>query len=290
MATYAAPISRHWHGHYSLFLTAAVFLVGIRASIGILQSLVQPYLHAIALALWLALSLLVLVWQTVGGWRACDNHAREGGGVVTGWVGYAALLLTVTLALFQLIDGVSNRIELQPAAMKDPVELKVSNENSVVWVDQPLDWPLFAAFKTLLLQHQTIKTVVLNSAGGRVFTARGMALLVEQYELDTHVDEYCYSACTIVYLAGNKRTLNSGAELGFHRYSMQEGHQAGSALQGQVQSIDIEKQLEKDKTYFINRGVSREFVNSIYQANSDSLWKPNRQMLIDAGVTTSAFP
>ena len=137
---------------------------------------------------------------------------------------------------------------------------------------------MFTAFKLALSQYDSIETVLLNNAGGRVYTARGMALLIEQHNLDTHVDDVCYSACTIAFLAGNQRTLGHAAQLGFHRYSMQEGYES--------QNIDIEQQIEKDKTYFIERGVAREFVNFIDQANSDTLWKPARQLLIDAGVAT----
>ncbi len=245
---------------------------------GGIQSLIQHTVNSSVLAAWLGLSLVTLVWQLVGGWRACDNHVREGGGMITAWIGYSAVLLTLTLAIVQMIDGVTEKTQLQPARPTGTTTLELHDENTVLLVDKPLDWDLYSSFKTTLQNHSSVTTVTLNNSGGYVFTARAMALLIEQYNLDTHVDETCYSACTIVFLAGNKRTINSGAELGFHQYSLQTNHQ--------LQNINISEELKKDRDYFIERGVSMTFVNSIFRADPNNLWKPELKTLIDAGVVT----
>jgi len=271
-------IRKHWCGHYNLFLTAALLLIGIRVCIGVTQQQLQTGFNTTTLTLWLTASAAVLIWQLVGGLRACDNHVREGGGVVASWLGYGSLLITLMLTIVQFLDAITEKIALQPAPPPEQVELQLLNDNSIILVDKPLNWELFSAFKKILHQPNTIGTVLLDSTGGLVFTARAMALLIQQYELDTRVRHECYSACTIVFLAGKQRTMQPAAELGFHQYSLQENYQ--------LQNLDINLELNKDRNFFIERGVSTAFVEAIFQATPDSLWIPDRKTLTDAGVVT----
>jgi ATP-dependent protease ClpP protease subunit len=271
-------ITAHWRGHYDLLLTAAVTLIGIRVGLGTMQYTALTDTSPGILATWLAFSFTVLVWQIVGGWRTCENHIRSGGGMFTGWVGYAALLITIALAVFQALDGVSSQVKLQPAPTAQSAQLPLRDDNTVIIIDQPLDWPLFSTFKSSLEKHASIKTVALDSTGGRVFTARAIALLIEEYRLDTYVEQTCYSACTIAFMAGLTRTAATGAELGFHQYALQQDYQ--------LQQIDITQELAKDREFFQRQGVSAEFVSTVFQATPDSLWKPDRKTLLDAGVLT----
>ena len=58
--------------------------------------------------------------------------------------------------------------------------------------------------------------VVLRSPGG--FVAYGMAIYdeIRRNGADTHVDEYCASACTFIFLAGKHRSMSDKAVLLFH--------------------------------------------------------------------------
>ena len=61
-------------------------------------------------------------------------------------------------------------------------------------------------FKMLLEQNLDITKVSLTSYGGFVEAAYEIADLILDYNLDTHLEGDCESACTILFLAGNKRT------------------------------------------------------------------------------------
>ena len=276
---FCSSVFKHWRGQYNLLLTTSVFLIGLRVCIGYIQSRLQTQIEGMLLAVWLAISLGILAWQLVGGWRACDNHIRDGGGMIAGWLGYGSLLVTLILTLLQFIDGVAGQIVLQPAPPPEKIELATSASGSNLLIDGPIDWQLFNAVKATLQQRNTITTVVLNSSGGRVFTARALALIIEEHQLDTHVDHLCYSACTLVFLAGRQRTVSPHGELGFHQYSLQENNQ--------LQNINISEELEKDRRYFLKRGLSATFVDSVFQADPQNLWIPDRQRLFDAGVITT---
>src|SRR4029077_5021200 len=62
-----------------------------------------------------------------------------------------------------------------------------------------------------------VERLELESPGGSVSEGLALAELVEKHSLDTVVKTYCASACTMIFVAGRERILNTGAELGFHR-------------------------------------------------------------------------
>jgi len=74
-----------------------------------------------------------------------------------------------------------------------------------------------ADFMTALLSHPEVTTVVLNSTGGKVKEALGIARAVQQHHLDTLIlkDFGCYSACAYIYFAGVNR--EDDGNLGVHQ-------------------------------------------------------------------------
>lgn len=50
-------------------------------------------------------------------------------------------------------------------------------------------------------------TLVLTSPGGRLFETESLAALDRERGLNTHVEGTCQSACTLILLAGNDRTV-----------------------------------------------------------------------------------
>lgn len=86
----------------------------------------------------------------------------------------------------------------------------------------------------------------------------------------------CLSACTLVFLAGNRRKLREGAQLGFHQY----------AQASDVPLLDTAEEQEKDRQFLKARGVSDSFLRKLFQAEHDEIWFPERQELVAAGVIT----
>lgn len=123
-----------------------------------------------------------------------------------------------------------------------------------------------------------ISTLVLTSKGGHVYAARAIAELIQQAGLNTHVDDYCYSSCTLVFVSGASRTASSTATLGFHGYR----YNTGSA------SIydNIESQQQKDAAIFLRQGVSDAFIQQIFAVSPAELWKPSHRQLYADGVIT----
>lgn len=65
-----------------------------------------------------------------------------------------------------------------------------------------------------------IEVVALGSGGGNVIEALKAGYFIRSHGLGTTLWNNCYSACTIVFMGGTRRTIWSPyAQLGFHRVS-----------------------------------------------------------------------
>jgi hypothetical protein len=115
----------------------------------------------------------------------------------------------------------------------------------------------------------------LNSPGGEVFEAREMVQLVRRRGLTTTIDQYCMSACTLVFLAGHERYLAPDAELGFHR--------SRAVDMGPAETDSI---YRVDRDYMLSLGLPAAFVDKAFSTPSSSIWIPTDRELTAAGAIT----
>lgn len=63
----------------------------------------------------------------------------------------------------------------------------------------------------------SIKTIVLTSKGGDIAAAMELGFLIKSHHMNTEAKDYCVSACTIVFVSGERRSIPDGDRiLGFH--------------------------------------------------------------------------
>lgn len=153
---------------------------------------------------------------------------------------------------------------------------------------------------SLLIGAQPDITVIeLSSQGGDVSAAWDMAAQIEQARLDTHVTRECVSACTLLFLAGRKRTMSFDGHLGFHQTARtpdglaqlyfenqdimdwSNPFEMASWLQERVQT-DVHATL----IYMMRRGVDPLFAIQTIGVPHDNMWYPWRARLLAAGVLT----
>ena len=135
---------------------------------------------------------------------------------------------------------------------------------------------ILPAFREMLAKHPDSIAVAFNSNGGNIYQARGLARLIMLNGLDTYVDEDCYSACTIAYVAGKSRYMSPNGRLGFHQYSMNSrmlNHR-----------IDIKKEQARDLSFFKSRIPGGMFIDQIFSSESAELWVPKQKDLLASGV------
>jgi len=163
--------------------------------------------------------------------------------------------------------------------------------------EQEITWEDVDELDALLKSEQSIKEIELNSAGGDVDAAFYMADLIIDYELDTNVKGTCESACTLMLLAGERRTVERGSWVGFHQsywdapyiqgYFERNKDSKGWSNAFEFASWmyeDTQREVLRNLQYFVERGVDAGFAIKTMKATSDDMWYPRRKELEAAGV------
>ena len=163
--------------------------------------------------------------------------------------------------------------------------------------EQEITWEDVDELDALLKSEQSIKEIELNSAGGDVEAAFYMADLIIDYELDTNVKGTCESACTLMLLAGERRTVERGSWVGFHQSYwdapyIQDYFERNKDSEGWSDAFefaswlygDTQQEVLRNLQYFVERGVDAGFAIKTMKATSDDMWYPRRKELEAAGV------
>ena len=152
-----------------------------------------------------------------------------------------------------------------------------------------------------LKNNPEIKTIHLTSWGGLINTAVEMADIIIDFELDTHVKEICFSACPLLLVGGETRTLERGSKIGFHRSSWESDSMKNFYEDKETREIygwknefdfsswvydDSQEEIYSQFKYYIERGVSPSFVIETMKARSEDGWYPRRKDLLEANVIT----
>jgi hypothetical protein len=129
-------------------------------------------------------------------------------------------------------------------------------------------------FEKILSASGGVRTVHLDSVGGRVGEGQKLNALIRSRGLDTYVDLKCLSACTLAFAGGRQRILKKGAQLGFHRASFAgednvDNH--GSGI---------------ERTVYSAAGISKVFIDRALATKNSDMWRPTEAELLSAGVVT----
>ncbi|MCC5987576.1 MAG: hypothetical protein JJT95_07830 [Pararhodobacter sp.] len=189
----------------------------------------------------------------------------------------AALALAIMVpAALSGDQGTAERAE--PATNRPeppPYTLTLSPGQSRIDLQGRIDFGITAELSALLEDAPGVRTLRLQSPGGRVAEARGLVTLVKRFALATTARGDCASACTLVFIAGHSRELAPGARLGFHAYAQ---HSQMFGL------IDPAAEQARDSALFAEAGVDAEFIDRAMATPHRAMWFPGRRALIDAGV------
>jgi hypothetical protein len=126
--------------------------------------------------------------------------------------------------------------------------------------------------RTALDAAPNARLVAFDSPGGRPLVAEEVATLIQARHLDTYVERYCASACTVAFVAGAVRSASPKAKFGFHLA-------ASIALEGLSQIIFV----RTERRWFVRGGVSLSFGNRALHAPNRAPYLPALDELIAAG-------
>ncbi len=186
-----------------------------------------------------------------------------------------ALLMIAVPGLFFGEHKLTDRL-LPVADEPDDYSMQVDSSANLVHLSGTLDIGVVEKFGNLLEKEPLITGVVLNSLGGNIYQARGLANLIQGRDLDTYVFQHCYSACAHVFVAGSRRFSSANAKLGFHSYRVE------SPLVEPL--LDIEREQQKDQLFFSDRIPDLAFVEKIFLHKNAEIWVPTIKELIESGV------
>jgi hypothetical protein len=221
---------------------------------------------------------LVLTWQLVGLWRTCRRHLEQRGDLLNVTFAQAAGVVALiaafgsTTSTIDAVFGLSTREDV--TVDPPPYRLEVARGGEAILIEGPFEIGLSRDLKALLAKTPSVERLILKSNGGRIFEARGIAGQILEKDLDTEVVDVCRSACTIAFIAGDKRMIGAAAKLGFHSYK----------LEATMAFIDPLEEQEKDKAFFLEQGIERDFVDQIYSTPHEVMWHPDAARLLSAGV------
>ena len=133
-----------------------------------------------------------------------------------------------------------------------------------------------AAIDKAIAEAPRVGTLLIHSPGGWLREGKRMADVVRRYRLNTRVEGECFSACTLVLLAGANRSAGERARIGFHR-----GRSIGES------SDDRPGPAEREEVeLYRGAGLKAEFVMRIVATPNDDIWIPSRQELLREDVLT----
>jgi hypothetical protein len=274
----------HWRGELPL---AAAVMVSAALVWGLVQSLrlvghFFPYTESpwTAALLWLlevAALVVGVLWWGMGVQRSAVKSVTDGGSklvaLLTGVVGWGAFLW---VGLFWLNSArhvwpdVKATLlgELQPAAV-------TLQSGAVLAVDGDLEFGTTRAVREALDQHPAVRTVRLDSRGGRVAEGLALGRLLLERNLDTLVTGECSSACVTAFAGGNRRLIGPAARLGLH-----------SAGGNGVSAVHVDAANRSSDEFMARRGVDARVLAQGAATAHDEIWFPTHAVLLASALAT----
>ena len=113
--------------------------------------------------------------------------------------------------------------------------------------------------------HPGLRLLELDSPGGLFVEAEQVVTLVRKHKLDTVVLDKCASACTSIFLAGERRYITWNARFGFHQ----------SGYYGRKHDTVWATEEYETAIYFRERGVSEAFLQTALNTSHYGIWRPD---------------
>lgn len=273
-------LAKHWRGDFPP-LTAAlgtgllIVLFGLAAT-RLLFALVLMgtnalKLHVVGEILVVVIWLAILIFVAIGILRSV--HRATGHRLLP----VSATLLGLVGLLGAFLYARSDTLEENWLILtdKDPVGEIASVEvrDGIIHLDGAITSGVAEKMEKAVDEVGKGARMVLTSEGGRLLEAYEIARIVRENELRINVPYVCTSACTNILIASPDSVMDVGAEIGFHRASV-----AGSD--------DAEERWlsDSEKDDMIELGIPAAFAEKVYQTPAISMWYPEVQELLDAGI------
>jgi len=285
-------IARHWRGELSLprsyWINYLLLGAGVGLAFGALGVLInelaveQPVWWLISLGMTWSVIILFTIWGATGVWRAATAYRRAGkrfwGVTAKVTVALGACNLAYSIPFVAVPQGLGIYEIVAGDARLGSHQFKVLNNGTMLDFSGGIAFGTAKEFETMLKAMDNVRTVRLNSNGGRIAEAQKIADLIRARGLSTYVTQQCASACTIMFLGGKQRYLHTTARLGFHQPYFR-------GMTANDQRIAIAREEARLQRF----GLSQAFAERANAAGPSGMWFPEQSELLRERVVTSIF-
>jgi len=151
----------------------------------------------------------------------------------------------------------------------------------------------------LLENNENINRVVFNGVyqGGQTDGLEISDLIID-FELDTHIIDYCWGNCIFMFMGGQNRTMAKGSEISIsmngYRLEFIEGiienndYELIGSLAEYIVWVDEIARVEIIEyfTLLLEQGVKPAFIIESIEKASKEDWIPRRKQLLEANILT----
>jgi hypothetical protein len=278
---------RHWAGEFSLARSVWLNTVLPCLAVPLLGAALLPFLGerfparylSGALFVLLLVGYVVVAWSVIGTARSARRHADRGGQRWEAW----AVLGLLLLALLKLSHDSGGAVPLLREHWKvatgaqpgpEPEITLRADGRSLLFAGSFNDGATDSLQRALEASPQ-VQTVVLRSPGGWIREGERMAELIGRLGLDTAVEAYCESACTVALVAGRERVATPQARIGFH------GGRAVGVGADPLDNIEVTNRL---LAAYRAAGLPEEFLAEVASVPHHRVWYPTHEELLAHGV------
>ncbi len=281
-------LKKHWQGGFSLSQAFWVNFVLLFFALGLLERLIFPpfivderTVTTAVFVYFIVVKLVIYPWQVVGVLRSCATRIRLNTGrmqAIAAQFAVAvslALILISTVETYQSLQIYKHKLALEAIAPPIPeYSLDLIEQDTLIHLRGPFEIGITNRVSELIERYPQITGIILDSVGGQIYEGRGLARLIRQNKLQTFSLDGCLSSCTTAFVAGITRSLGPSARLGFHQYK----------TYSLIPSINVGNEQAKDRAIFVTQGVAPEFIDKIFKHPPESMWWPEIDELLAAGV------
>jgi hypothetical protein len=279
---------RHYNGDYSLARSYWVntFLVSLFAPV--LGLMLLPWLsenfparYGSAVFLFITvLGIAAWFWAVSGTWASANKHVQRGG--KSGWATAAKFMIVMgVLKTFgdvgNLMPTLQEHMRVAAGAQLGPsTKLEVRADGRSILLAGGINDGSAEQLEKALQMAPAVTTVVFSSEGGWIREGQMLADVIRKRGLNTYVEGYCASACTIAFLAGKERAAAPSSKIGFH----------ASRSVGSMASRPSSEETAQLRAIYRSAGLPDAFIRQVADTPYERMWHPSHAELLATGVLT----
>jgi hypothetical protein len=288
---YKGPLAffrRHYEGDYSLGRSYFVNTLLVSLFAPVLGLVLIPWLsenfparYASAGFIFITVSgLLAWFWAVSGTWASASKHVQRGGRSF--WAGAAKFVIVMGALktasdIAILAPSLKEHLSVAMGAQFGPdTKLEVRADGRSILLSGGINDRSAEQLEKALQMTPAVTTVVFSSEGGWIREGQMLAKVIRERGLNTYVEAYCASACTIAFLAGRDRAAAPSARIGFHA-------SRGVGSLGAKPSSEEARVIE---AIYRAAGLPDAFVRRALDTPHDRMWYPSSEELMTARVLT----